>query len=205
MRNSSQLWALCAKPLCLLFINGRYCHRTFIQGKPALSSMRQTSVWVRALFSGFSSLLPWLVSFSVFPTLTWSKLFCWLLPWHQHHLKPLISLAVAMLLLHAVLSQVPFHKPVDLLSRNYWSEDPSLRCFMERGQTRQLHRNRPTQTHVQSPEEEMCPTIEIHKQTYIYSYILIYSIVVWVHCWPKRCLKRIVFVLSYHPSLWTHL
>lgn len=64
-----------------------------------------------------------------------------------------------MLFLHTVLSQVPFHKPVALLSRNYWFEDPGLRCFTETGQAQQLHRNKPTQTqHVQSLEEEMRPT-----------------------------------------------
>lgn len=61
-----------------------------------------------------------------------------------------------------------------------------------------------TQTHhVQSPEEEThaiaAPCWNLHVQTRLYSHL------VYVHCWPKRCLKCIVFVLSYHPSLWTHL
>lgn len=43
--------------------------------------MSRTSVWAMTLFFSSSSLLSWLVSFSVFPSLTWSKLFCWWLLW----------------------------------------------------------------------------------------------------------------------------
>lgn len=122
----------------------------------------------------------------------------------KHHLKTLISLPITMLFLHAVLSQVPFHKPVPLLSRNYWFGEPGLRHFMERGQAKQLRRNRPIQTqHVWLPQEEMHP-ITANSWNSQANFIYISSLV-WVHCWPKRWLKRIVFVLSYHPSWWTRL
>lgn len=80
-----------------------------------LMSRRKTCY---VLFSVASSLLPWLVSFAVFPSLTCPKLFCWLLSLvscsyahlraaFKRPLRSPISSSLTLLFLHTVLLQVP--------------------------------------------------------------------------------------------------
>ena len=211
--SSSQLWALCPKALGLFQVDGGYSYSTF-SGKSCFE-FNETDFCL-----GIGIILRFFLS----PTLA-CLLFCIFLAClvkailltaslvscscaypgatFKHHLESVSSLSMIMLLLHADVCQVSSHKPVASLSGNCWFDQPSLRYFMERGQAQQLHRNRLLKHNVLSPQKKKCTppllTIDIHKQTFIYSSL------VRVRSRPKRCLKWVVFVLSYHSSLWTHL
>lgn len=147
--------------------------------------MSLTSVWAMTWFSTSSSLLSWLVSFSVFPSLTWSKLFCWWLLWcpapmltleHPlsitwNHWFPYPWLCYSSTLLFPrflLISPWPCSlEAIVLRTPDWYALWREIRLSSFTG-TDPLKHN-----HVQFPEEEMCPhhcsTIDFHKQIYIYS------------------------------------
>lgn len=90
-------------------VDGDYCYWTFMQAKPDFNETEMLYI-----FSVPSSLPLWLVSFFVLPSLTWPKLFCWLLPWC---LAPMLT------------QEHPLNIPWDLLFPHLWLCYSSTRFF----------------------------------------------------------------------------